>query len=198
MDSKPRQKKRIRNPERTREKLLQATLDLVAEKGIEALSMKEAALKADVSRSVAYLHFDDREHLLKEARDWIASQLQQGVERSDEEGSLYERVLYTTKLVMKNPTASKVMVMDALAGGGLGLHDSLYQSVSSRLARLQKAGRVSKVIDVEILTYIHLGSIASTLLLLEQHKDGDLDALAERFAQQWSRILQDSTFDASE
>ena len=195
MDSKPAKKKRIRNPEITREKLLQATLDLVAEKGAEALSMKEAAIKADVSRSVAYLHFEDRDHLLKEARLWISEQLQDGVMRFDDHASLYERILYTTKLVLNNPAASKVMIADALAGGDLGLHDPLYQLVSNRLKLLQEAGRVSSDIDVEILTYIHLGSIASTLLLWEQHKDGDLDELAERFAKQWSRILQDSMFE---
>lgn len=185
----PKTKKRIRNPEKTREKILKATLDLVAEKGVEALSMKEAAIKADVSRSVAYLHFEDRDHLLREAKSWISAQLREGVEMFDDHASLYERILYTTKVVMKNPEASKVMVVDALGGGDLGLQDPLYKLVFNRLKKQQAEGKLDADIDVEILTYIHLGSIASTLLLLAQHKRGSVDKLAERFADQWSKIL---------
>src|ERR1700743_3524324 len=64
--SKP--KKRVRDPVLTRAKLLQATIELVTEKGAAALSLKEAARRAKVSRGVAYLHFDDREQLLHEAQ----------------------------------------------------------------------------------------------------------------------------------
>src|SRR3546814_6819334 len=53
-------KTRTRNPEQTRAKLLQATIDLLADKGADALSLKEAARIAKVSRGVAYQHFQDR------------------------------------------------------------------------------------------------------------------------------------------
>ena len=195
MDSKTSGKKRIRNPRLTREKLLQATLDLVAEKGVEALSMKEAALRAEVSRSVAYLHFEDREHLLKEAKAWISEGLQQHVKRSGKDETLYERVLYTTKLIMKNPVASKVMMLDALAGGEFDLCDPLYSAVSERLNKIKAAGGLEHDVDVEIMSYIHLGgSIASALLLRDQHKGDDPDDLAERFAREWTRVLESGMF----
>jgi AcrR family transcriptional regulator len=195
MEDKVRKKKRIRNPEQTREKLLKATVDLVAEKGIEALSMKEVAQKAEVSRSVAYLHFADRDDLLKAAKEWISARLQDGVKRFDENTTLFERVLYTTQLVLKNHEASRIMITDALSGGGLDLHDPLFQSVKERLTLLQSQGGLKPDFDLEILTYIHLGgSIASTLLLREHCKDQDMDELAERFARDWSRVLQGGMF----
>src|SRR3546814_19457829 len=64
-------KTRTRKPEQTRAKLLQATIDLLADKGADALSLKEAARIAKVSRGVAYQHFQDRDHLLREAKAWL-------------------------------------------------------------------------------------------------------------------------------
>jgi AcrR family transcriptional regulator len=46
LNKKVAKKKRTRNPIETRAKLLQATIDLVTEKGPEALSLKEAARRA--------------------------------------------------------------------------------------------------------------------------------------------------------
>src|SRR3546814_21175007 len=77
-------KTRTRNPEQTRAKLLQATIDLLADKGADALSLKEAARIAKVSRGVAYQHFQDRDHLLREAKAWLSDRLIDSLGRSEE------------------------------------------------------------------------------------------------------------------
>lgn len=189
MTSRPSKKKRERNPEKTREKLLRATLELVAEKGVDALSVKDVASRAGVSRSVAYLRFEDRDHLLKEAACWISEQLQIGINQPADDSSLYERILYTTELVMKNPEASKVMIIDAIAGGGLGLCDPLYKEVAGRLRALKRRGGIDRDLDVEIAAFIHIGSIAATLLYRNRHKEMDGNKLAARFAKTWSNVL---------
>jgi AcrR family transcriptional regulator len=188
-----RKKKRIRNPGATRAKLLQATIDLVNEKGPDALSLKEAARRAQVSRGVAYLHFDDRDHLLEEAKTWISKRLQEGVTRFNG-ASLHDRVVYTTKVVLDNPEASKLMIAAALAGKGLDPQDPLYKLVSKMLKELKASGLARPEIDLEILTYIMFGSTAATIMLGEQHKGGDMGELAERFTNEWSRILRDGIF----
>src|ERR1700753_2540273 len=98
-------KKRIRNPVETRAHLLRATVELVAEKGAAALSLKEAAHRAQVSRGVAYMHFEDREQLLNEAKTWISEGLQDGFKRFDRNASLHDRTFYSTKLVLSHPEA---------------------------------------------------------------------------------------------
>ena len=135
-------KQRIRNPIQTRAKLLQATVDLVADKGPEALSLKEAAQKANLSRGVAYQHFKDRDHLLREAKSWISNRLQDGVTRFIG-ASLHDRVVYTTKLVLDNPEASKLMIADALAGRDLDPHHPLYKLVMKLLRQLIASGEAS-------------------------------------------------------
>jgi AcrR family transcriptional regulator len=187
-------KKRTRNPIKTRAKLLQATIDLVGEKGADALSLKEAARRANVSRGVAYMHFDDRDQLLSEAKTWISERLQEGVKRFHRGASMHDRTLYTTKLVLDNPEASKLMIAAALAGKDLDLHHPLYRLVLKMHKELRTSGLARADIDLEIMTYIHLGSIAATVMLGEQHKTGNMDQLAERFTNEWNRILSEGIF----
>ncbi|HTV96169.1 MAG TPA: TetR/AcrR family transcriptional regulator [Steroidobacteraceae bacterium] len=193
MTRESKKKRRVRNPTQTRAKLLQATVDLVSDKGLEALSLKEAAQKANLSRGVAYQHFRDRDHLLSEAKAWISGRLQDGVTRFVD-APMHDRVLYTTKLVLENPVASKLMIADALAGRDLDPHHPLYKLVMKMLRQLIASGSARADIDLEIMTYIMLGTIATTIMLGEQHKGGDLDALAERFTKEWRHILRDGIF----
>ncbi len=187
-------KKRIRNPVETRAKLLQATIELVIEKGAAALSLKEAAIRADVSRGVAYLHFDDRDQLLKEAKTWISEGLQEGVKQFDRTATLHDRTFRTTKLVLSHPEASRLMITDAMAGTDLDQGHPLYKLVLNMLKELKASGKARADIDVEILTYITFGSIASTIMLGAQRKGEDVDTLAERFANEWNRILEKGIF----
>jgi AcrR family transcriptional regulator len=191
---KKAQKKRIRNPVKTRAKLLQATIDLVAEKGAEALSLKEAAHRANVSRGVAYMHFDDRDQLLSEAKTWISDRLQEGVKRFDRGATMYERTLYTTKLILDHPEAAKLMITAALAGKDLDPRHPLFKLISKMLKELRSSGLARSDLDLEIMTYIHLGSIATTIMLGAQHKGGDMNELAGRFTNEWNRILRDGIF----
>ena len=196
MSGKPDGKKRrIRNPAATRARLLQATVELVTEKGAAGLSLKEAAGKANVSRGVAYLHFEDREQLLNEAKAWIAAQLAEGVQRrSHKKASLHERTTHTTMVVLKHPEATKQMIIAAMAGTDLAHDHPLYKLVSNMLRELKESGNARADLDLEILTYIMFGSIAATVVLGERRKGEDLQALAEWFAEQWNQILLGGIF----
>ena len=193
MPRETRKKVRVRNPIQTRAKLLQATIDLIADKGVDALSLKEAAKKANLSRGVAYQHFKDRDHLLREAKRWISNRLQDGVTQFVG-ASTHDRVISTTKLVLENLDASKLLIADALAGRDLDPDHPLYKLVVKMLKQLIASGKARADMDLEIMTYIMLGTIATTIMLGEQHKGGDLGALAERFTNEWRHMLRDGIF----
>ena len=53
-----------RRKKRTRQKLQDAMLELVLEKGTEAISIQEVTDRADLGRGTFYFHFDDKEDLL--------------------------------------------------------------------------------------------------------------------------------------
>lgn len=190
-------KKRVRNPVATRTKLLQATIELVTEKGAAALSLKEAARRAQVSRGVAYLHFDDRKQLLNEAKTWISEGLLNGVKRLRDNPSLHDRTFNTTKLILTHPQASNLMITGAMGGADLDRQHPLYRLLLSMLKELKETGQARADMDLEILTCILFGSIAATIMFSAQRKGDDLDWLAERFTNEWNRILQEGIFTVS-
>ena len=68
-------KKRVRNPEATREAILKAARTVLSEDGPEGLSVSRVANLAGVNRGTAYQHFATREELLQATADWVAGQL---------------------------------------------------------------------------------------------------------------------------
>ena len=186
-------KQRIRNPTQTRAKLLQATVDLVADKGHHALSLKEAALRANLSRGVAYQHFKDRDHLLREAKSWVSNRLAEGVRHIDDV-PLEERVIYGAKLVLNNPEAAKLLLADALAGRDLRTNHPLFKLVLKTLKDFKASGVARKDIDPEVLTYIMIASNAAALMLGQVRKAADPNVTAERFAKEWVGLLRDGMY----
>jgi AcrR family transcriptional regulator len=186
--------KRTRDPAKNRAKLVRATIELVVEKGAAALTLAEAARRAKVSRGTAYKLFGNRERLLNKSRDSVAERLRDGLKQIDKDASLRVRTLYSTKVILSHPEASKIMIESAMAGTDLGREHPLYELLLKRLKQLKKSGRARAGIDLEISAYIMLGSIASTIMLGAQHKGEDVNWLAERFAGEWNRLLQEGIF----
>jgi len=186
--------KGIRNPLATRAKLLRATIELVSEKGAAALSLKEAANRANVSRGVAYLHFEDREQLLEEAKTWISEGLQASLTLFGEDTPWHDRTFRTTKIVLTHPEASKLLIDAAMAGTDLDRGHPLYKLVLNLLKELKTSGRLRADIDIEIMTYIMFGSIAGTIILGAQRKGDDIDSLAERYATEWDNMIERGFF----
>lgn len=194
MKSRVLKKPRIRDPLRTRTKLLQATVDLVAAKGPHALSLKEVARRANLSRGVAYQHFKHRDDLLREAKRWIANRLADGV-RELQEAPLEQRTLYGAKVVLNNPEATRLLFADAFAGKDLRKTHPLFKLVFKTIEDLKKEGVARADIDAEVLTYIMLASNAAILMLGQASKRRSVNAIAERFATEWTNFLRNGMFE---
>lgn len=65
-----------------RNALLEASLALVAKKGVEAFSLREAARAVGVSPAAAYRHFADKDALLSALAEVGTARLAQGMERA--------------------------------------------------------------------------------------------------------------------
>lgn len=193
MISKIPQKTRTRNPQQTRVKLLQATIDLVAEKGSDSLSLKEAARVAKVSRGVAYQHFEDRDHLLREAKAWLSERLLESLAGEPDPDSTEDRVYLAARLVLNNREASRVMLADAMAGKELTPDQPLYKLLITALKQFTATDNARPDMDLEVLSFILLGAMASIIMLSYQH-DGDVDRLAQRFTDEYTRILREGIF----
>jgi AcrR family transcriptional regulator len=190
---KPRQKPRIRNPAQTRARLLQATIGLVAEKGDDALSVKEAARAANVSRGAAYQHFEDRDHLLREAKTWIADRLAEAVGVFNS-APLELQVSQVVDLVLGNREAARLLVADCLAGKGIEADHPLYRRLLQCLEDFKASGDARTDIDVDVMSYIMLGSVASMVMLSRPREGIDIADLSRRYTAEWTRILRQGIF----
>ena len=76
----------------TRERLLDATVEGLAEVGVEALTMQAIAERADVALRTVYNHFDSKEELVVEAYDRLAGATQARYALLPEHGSPRARV----------------------------------------------------------------------------------------------------------
>jgi AcrR family transcriptional regulator len=188
-----RKRAQVRNPTRTRQKLLQATIGLVADEGFGALSLKEAARRAKLSRGIAYHHFRDRDHLLTEAKRWISDQLSEAV-RKMEAAPMPERTSCGARLVLENRDAARLLIAGSLSGKDFSPAHPLYKLTKRMLKTFLASGRARKDIDLEVLTYIMLGTLATILMLGETHKGADNEEIADRFSTEWSRILMRGIF----
>lgn len=185
-------KTHIRNPEQTRARLLQATVELLATKGPDALSIKEAAQLANVSRGVAYQHFEDRDHLLREAKGWITERLLESIQNSSV-ASADDVMLHVAHLLMKNRDAATLLVSDAIAGRELSADHPINRMVRQTLKHMQNTGEARADLDVDMLAYIFLG-MTSTLVMLSRLPDSDPDELAQRFTRELSNLIRHGIF----
>jgi AcrR family transcriptional regulator len=182
---------RTRNPPETRAKLLRATVSLMANKGIDALSVKDVARKAKVSRGVAYQHFADRDALMREARRSVSYRLMEAA-IDMRPASLEERIRQVVDLVSSNTEASRMLIEDALAGEDLGSDHPIFRLSLQMLEDFKASGDARADIDVEMMSCIMLGSIAA--IIMSQHvssKDADVTG---RFTMEWSRVLRRGIF----
>ena len=188
----PPRKTHIRNPEQTRARLLQATVELLALKGPDALSIKEAAQLANVSRGVAYQHFSDRDHLLREAKGWITERLLESIQTSSV-ASADDVMLHVARLIMQNRDAATLLVADAIAGRELSSEHPINKMVGQALKHMQSTGEARADLDVEILAYIFLG-MTSTLVMLSRLPESDSEELAQRFTRELSNFMRHGIF----
>ena len=185
-------KPRIRNPALTRERLLQATVEILAQKGPDGVSLKDAAELANVSRGVAYQHFEHRDHLLREAKDWITVRLLESIQK-EAVADPDEVLLNATRLILQNRDAASLLISDAMAGRDLSPQHPINRLIRQSLERMQAAGEARADLDIDVVSYIFLG-MTSTLVMLSRLPDSDPEDLAQRFAREFAAFMEKGVF----
>jgi AcrR family transcriptional regulator len=85
---------------RTRQVLAQALVELIQERGYEALSVQDLLDRANVGRSTFYAHYEDKEDLLLQGLESLQEMLQQRQrEALDKDGAHAGTFAFTTDLL---------------------------------------------------------------------------------------------------
>jgi AcrR family transcriptional regulator len=99
-----------RRIDRTRKLLADALIELVLEKGYEAVTVQDIIDRANVGRSTFYAHFENKEQLLFSGRGWLTEDL------FDESGTAAEQLTLSVNLmalfghVVDNQRLAKAML----------------------------------------------------------------------------------------
>lgn len=154
---------RKRHPERTREAILEAAREVLAQDGKEGLSVAQVAQRAGVNRGTAYQHFQTREQLIEATAEWVSDKLYRAVfgtpsasrerpVRDSDIESVNERLV---QFAMDNPALGRVWLF-AVLSSERPANDPFWRQYESRFAQFAKTEFAQPDIDVEVLSVLFI------------------------------------------
>lgn len=194
MASNPR---RPRDPEATREAILDAAHRLLARSGPDAVSLSEVARLAKVNRGTAYQHFDTREGLIAATVAWASDKLFRAAfgdpatvgERRVEEVDVAAMIDRLTAFAMENPELCRVWLLQVLASPDPAQDRFLGEYVGS-LKRFAATSMAQPGVDAEVLSVLMLAGVFLWPVWASTHASGagQRGGLAERFSREVLRL----------
>lgn len=112
---RPREK-RNKSYDASHQALIEASVRLISEKGVEALSVAGLAREVGMNRATVYYHFADREALLEAVSAWSSEQLTRGFAGPE---SQEERIDFVGRFVLENPDLIKLWIERFIAPGDI-------------------------------------------------------------------------------
>jgi len=187
----------IRNPQSTREAILDAARGILAGEGIEGLSVSAVAEAANVNRGTAYMHFESREALVAETIASVSEILLRSVYGEDawNDDIDVEAIDHTeltgriASFAMDNPDLCKVWLLQVIASSNPSA-DAFWRKFLTCLQGFVKTPRAQQDVDAEVLSVLVLAG--SFLWPIWSHA-GSLDeagkrAAAQRFSRELTRL----------
>ena len=156
--------RRKRDPERTREAILEAAREVLAQDGKEGVSVVEVARRAGVNRGTAYQHFQTREQLIEATAAWVSDKLYAAVfrdpalEREQRELSVDASDVEAVNdnlatFAMENPELGRIWLFEVLSSK-LPANDPFWRHYESTFKRFAKTELAQPGIDVEVLSVL--------------------------------------------
>ena len=189
--------RRPRDPEATREAILEAASSLLAKDGPEAVSLSAVAQLAGVNRGTAYQHFATRENLVQATVAWVSDKLFHAAfgdpatigERRVEEVDVSDMTQRLAEFAMENPELCRVWLLQVLANPDPS-SDVFWREYVGSLERFAASDLAVPGIDAEVLSVMNLAGIFFWPVWARAHdRDGNRRSeLARRCAQEILRL----------
>lgn len=158
--------RRPRDPEATREVILEAARTLLAKDGPEGISLSEVAQLAGVNRGTAYQHFATRENLIQATVEWVSDKLFRAAfgdpgtlgERRVEDVDVAAMTEQLADFAMENPELCRVWLLHVLASDDPA-KDVFWREYVGSLERFAASDLAVPGIDAEVLSVMNLAGI---------------------------------------
>ncbi|MDB5725127.1 MAG: TetR family transcriptional regulator [Novosphingobium sp.] len=173
----------------THDKLIEASVSLISDKGVEALSVAGLARAVGMNRATVYYHFTSREALLEAVSAWSAAQLTRGFAGSE---SRQERIDFVARFVLENPDLIKLWIDQFIAPGDIReSYPKWDEFVSANTRNGPKEADGSKI-DVEVYcTFLLAGAIIGPRVFRNSVRpDLSEQEVIERFRAEQERMLR--------
>jgi AcrR family transcriptional regulator len=160
---KERRAGRKRDPERTREAILEAAREVLAKDGKEGLSVARVAQRADVNRGTSYQHFETREQLIDATMAWVSDKLYRAVfgattpahDRPVTARDIEAVNEHLTAFAMENPALGRIWLFEVLSSSRPS-DDPFWRQYASSFERFAKTPMAQPGMDIEVLSVLFL------------------------------------------
>lgn len=197
--------RRKRDPERTREAILEAAREILAQDGKEGLSVAQVAQLAGVNRGTAYQHFQTREQLLEATAAWVSDKLYRAVfgdpdSPPDDAGADIDSrgvEAINARLVtfaMENPALGRIWLFEVLSSNRPS-SDPFWRQYASSFERFAKTSLAQPGIDTEVLSVLFLAGTFLWPVWARSHARSakERERMAERYAREVLRLTLHGT-----
>lgn len=184
-----RRGRRNRTYKETHQTLIEASVRLISEKGIEALSVAGLARTVGMNRATVYYHFADREALLEAVAAWSSGQLTRGFAGSE---SQRERIDFVARFVLDNPDLIKLWIEQFITPGDIRDRYPKWDEFVSACRLTALRDETGKDVDVEVYcTFLLAGAIIGPRVFRGSVRpDLSEDEVIDRFRAEQQRMLR--------
>ena len=171
------QDRRVR---RTQAALRAAVVELVADKGYQAVTVEHICERADVTRATFYSHFRDKEHLLSSVADDLVDACLDAFETAG--GGVdhrAERLVVLFQQARSNETAFRLVLRGEGDGAALRrLRDRLTLVVADTMETHRRTLRTTPAVPMVLVTQMCVGEILAVLEWWLEQDDDETGAVA--------------------
>lgn len=194
--------RRKRDPQSTREAILEAARQQLSQDGKEGVSVAQVAQRAGVNRGTAYQHFQTREQLIEATAAWVSDKLYRSVfgdpavarEQPVESVSIAGITEHLAEFAMENPEIGRVWLFELLSSRRPA-NDPFWQQYLSNLERFAKTNLAQPGIDAEVVSVLLLAGAFLWPVWARAHARSakERQQMAKRFTREVLRLCLHGT-----
>jgi len=193
----PRRKRRKRDPQRTREAILEAAWQQLARDGKQGLSVAQVAQLAGVNRGTAYQHLRTRQQLIDATAQWFSEKLYRAVfgdpevARTQPVESIDAMAIiqHVSEFAMENPEVGRVWLFEVLSSRKPA-KDPFWQQFFANLQRFANTDLAQPGIDVEVVSVLLIAGAFLWPVWARAHAHGpkERQLMSQRFTREVMRL----------
>ena len=194
--------RRKRDPQSTREAILEAARQQLSQDGKEGVSVAQVAQRAGVNRGTAYQHFQTREQLIEATAAWVSDKLYRSVfgdpavasEPALDSRNIAGITEHLAEFAMENPEIGRVWLFELLSSRR-PTNDPFWQQYVSNFERFTKSDFAQPGVDAEVVSVLLLAGAFLWPVYSRSHARSakERQQMAKRFSREVLRLCLHGT-----